>query len=175
MARLPSFAIREAIFADAEAIASIYRPYVEETAISFEVDAPSPAEMAYRIGKLRENGYPFLVAIEKNMVSGYAYASAFRPRAAYDGTVESSVYVSRDRHGEGIGTALLAELIRSCVAAGRRQMIAVISDPGGNRASLALHRSLGFTEVGTFVRVGMKFNREWDVLMLQRELQSSLG
>lgn len=172
MPRSSSIVVREAVSADAEAIASIYRFYVEETAITFEVDAPSPAEIACRMGKLQQSGYPYLVAVERDSVLGYAYASRFRSRAAYDGTVESSVYVRRDRLGEGIGTTLLAELIRLCAEASRRQMIAVISDPEGNRVSVALHRSFGFREVGTFARIGMKLNREWDVLMMQLALPS---
>ena len=111
--------IRQVQKADAAALAEIYRPYVEETAITFEYEAPSVEAFGERIAQITAR-YPYLVAEDAaGRPCGYAYASAFKGRAAYDWSVETSIYVLRGLQGRGIGRALYAEL-EACL---RRQNV----------------------------------------------------
>jgi phosphinothricin acetyltransferase len=162
--------IRGASEADAAAVGAIYGHHVLHSLGTFEEVAPSGAEMAARIASVLKLGLPYLVAEnESGRVLGFAYASAFRPRAAYRYTAEESVYVHPDLVGQGIGKALVAEVIRICEAMGLRQLVAVIGD-SGNAASLGLHRSLGFTEIGTGRAFGHKHGRWVDIVQMQRPL-----
>jgi L-amino acid N-acyltransferase YncA len=160
---------------DADPIAAIYRPHVLNGVTSFELEPPTPDEMAARISKILEHGFPYIVATIGGVLAGYAYASSFRPRDAYASTVENSVYVHPDFQRNGVGRALMQELIRLTVAGGKKAMIAVIADPSNNRASVALHESLGFDHVGIFIGIGEKFGKSWNVLMMQRQLSPAIG
>ena len=104
-------------------------------------------------------------------VCGFAYASPWRPKAAYRHTVEDTVYLSPGCTGRGIGSALLGSLLAGCAAAGARQVIAVIADTGSD-ASAALHRRFGFSQAGLLSGVGRKHGRWIDTLLMQRELES---
>ena len=120
----------------------------------------------------RQLGLPYLAAYLSDRVVGYAYASPFRPRPAYDATVENSVYVDPEFLGRGIGRRLLDELISRCSGAGKRQMLAIIAgDAEESKASIALHRAAGFEQVGALKGVGVKFGREVDDVAMQRGLQ----
>ena len=103
------------------------------------------------------------------VVVGYAGASDFRPRRGYRFCVEDAVYVAADEVGRGVGKQLLGELVVQCEAAGARQMVALVGD-SANAASLALHRGLGFSDVGVMSAVGWKLGRWLDVVVLQRTL-----
>jgi L-amino acid N-acyltransferase YncA len=166
--------IRAATPADSAAIAAIYAPHVLHGTASFETAAPTADEFAQRISSIHELGLPYLVAEVPNQASaeiaGYAYASRFRPRAAYDRTAENSVYVAPHHQRRGIARTLMLHLIDASAAAGIREMVAVIGDPAVNSASVALHRSLSFSEVGLLRSVGEKFGRPIDVLLLQKSL-----
>lgn len=162
--------IREAGPEDAAAIAAIYRPYVEGSTATFEIDPPDAAEIALRIETLKSGGFPWLVAVTGDQVSGYAYAAPFRARAAFRTTVECSVYVSGSAQRQGIGRALLGALIEESEARGFRQMIAVIGDSSMQSASRGLHSSLGFAEAGRLPGVGFKQGRWLDVVLMQRAL-----
>lgn len=120
--------IRPAVAADIPAITAIYRPAVETGTASFELSAPDENEMMKRMLAITAGGYPYLVAERGGDVVGYAYASAYRTRPGYCYSVEDSVYVRDDQRGRGTGRLLLGELVRLTVAAGYRQMIAVIGD-----------------------------------------------
>jgi L-amino acid N-acyltransferase YncA len=113
---------------------------------------------------------PWLVAeIENGIIAGYAYAGPYRSREAYRFTVEDSIYLDPAHVGRGIGSALLAQLIAACEAAGARQMVAVI----GGRAdttSVRLHAKFGFRQVGVLEAVGFKFGRWLDTILMQRAL-----
>jgi phosphinothricin acetyltransferase len=162
--------VRAASGEDSAAIAEIYRPYVAESYISFETDPPDAAEIARRMaggGDL----YPWLAAQdEKGRLLGYAYASPFRPRAAYRFTVETTVYVRESGHGRGIGAALYAPLIETLERQGFTQAIGAISLP--NEASIRLHERFGFRHAGTYRQVGYKLGRWHDVGLWQRPLAS---
>ncbi|TDK43163.1 GNAT family N-acetyltransferase [Antarcticimicrobium luteum] len=156
----------------AEDIAGVHAIYSEAVCngtASFELTPPGPEEMAERWQALRGAGYPYLVALVGGAVAGYAYAGAYRPRPAYRGAVENSVYVRKDCQGKGVGRALLAELIARCEAAGFRQMVAVIGD-SDNHGSIGLHRALGFADVGVLRAVGWKHGRWLDTVLMQLPL-----
>jgi phosphinothricin acetyltransferase len=161
--------IRDFAPADAAACAAIYAPWVAGSTASFELVAPDSAEIARRFGALREVGYPVLVAEIDARVVGYAYAGMFRARPAYRHTVEHSVYVDSAAQGRGIGRGLLQTLIAACASRGFRRMIGVVADPAQAR-SVDFHRALGFVEAGLLRGVGRKFDRDLDILLLQREL-----
>lgn len=153
---------------DAAAIAAIYAHHVRHGSASFDEDAPSETETRAKIRRISGHGWPFLVAEVDGTVAGYAYATQFRDRPAYAFTCENSIYVHCDRAGRGVGRRLLTRLIADAEAGGFRQMIAVIG--GGEPASVALHRSLGFVEAGRMRSVGRKFGRWLDTVYMQRAL-----
>ena len=153
---------------DIARIQRIYTHHVEHGAASFELEPPSAEEMTRRFRAVLEAGYPHLVAELGGDVLGYAYASAYRPRPAYRTTVEDSIYVEAGAEGRGIGRALLARLIDECERRGFRQMMAVIGD--NVPASIALHRSFGFREIGVLKAVGFKHGRWCDSTLMQRAL-----
>ena len=161
--------IRPAKSADAAACAAIYAHHVRHGTATFETEAPSPAEMAARMGKVMDAGSPWLVACDDGgVVIGYAYAAPFHDRPAYRFTCEDSIYIADAARGQGVGTALLAALLSAAEASGFLQMIAVIG--GAEPASAALHARAGFRESGRMRSVGRKHGRWLDTLYMQREL-----
>ncbi len=144
-----------------DAITSIYAYHVLHGTASFETEPPSLDEMRRRRAELLANSFPYLTAEADGDIAGYAYASAYRPRAAYRDTVENSVYVRPDLIGRGIGTLLLRALIAECEARGLRQMVAVVGD-SANVASVRLHEALGFRLVGVLRAVGFKHGKWLD-------------
>ena len=159
--------LRLARASDAAAVADIYRPAVTERATSFELEAPDATEMSRRIAACLERT-PWLVAEEKGRVLGYAYAGPHRTRAAYQWSVEVSAYVDENAHRRGVGRALYEALFRVLVLQGFRNAYAGITLP--NAASDGFHRSLGFTRVGVFRKVGFKLDKWHDVAWLERPL-----
>jgi L-amino acid N-acyltransferase YncA len=150
----PSVVIRLATPADAATLVAIYAPYVEGTAVSFELRPPDAVEMAARIARTTERT-PWLVAELGGVARGYAYAGRFRDRPAYDWSAESGIYVEASARGLGLGRALMASLIAVLRLQGFRTLVAGVTPP--NPASVALHLALGFRRVGTFQGVGHKF------------------
>ena len=157
---------------DAAACAAIYEPFVRETAISFEEDPPSEAEMARRIRDTLVR-YPWLVAELDGALAGYAYASAHRERAAYRWAVDVTVYVDPAHQRRGIGRALYETLFERLAAQGFRMACAGITLP--NPASVALHERVGFEPVGVYRRIGWKFGHWPDVAWYQRSLMPAGG
>jgi L-amino acid N-acyltransferase YncA len=153
-----------------DGIARIYRHFVENTPITFDLVDPDPAYWRQLLGATDpEKGHFFLVAIDDDgTVVGYAYSRKFRDRAAYDTTCETSIYVDPDAQGRGIGKALYGRLIELLEASPLRMAVGGMTEP--NPASAALHESLGFTKVGTFEGVGTKFDKPWDVTWYQRSV-----
>jgi L-amino acid N-acyltransferase YncA len=161
--------IRSAGPADTEPVAAIFAHYVATSVATFEESPPSAANWRRRLDDLGRQGLPFLVAEADGGVRGFAYASPWRPKAAYRHTVEDTVYLSPGHTGRGLGSALLGRLLAGCAAAGARQVIAVIADTGSD-ASAALHRRFGFAEVGRLTGVGRKHGRWIDTVLMQRDL-----
>lgn len=166
--------LREATAEDIAEIHAIYAEAVRTGTASFELTPPTPEEMTARWQALRAAGYPYLVAEIGGAVAGYAYAGAYRPRPAYRGAVEDSVYVSEAYQGRGLGRALMTELIARCEAAGYRQMVAVVGD-SDNQGSIGLHRAMGFADVGVLRSVGWKHGRWLDTVLMQRPLGAGDG
>ena len=160
--------IRDAARADTDALLEIYRPYVLDTAVSFELEPPTAAEFAQRIAGAQSQ-WAWLVAERDGELLGYAYGSAFRSRAAYRWSVETSAYVHAAHRGQGVGRALYERLLALLADKGYCTAYAGIALP--NEASVRLHRALGFRDVGTFRRAGRKFGRWHDVSWWQRELR----
>ena len=163
--------IRLATPSDAAALLAIYAPYVENTAITFEYEVPTIEDFTNRIAKTLEK-YPYLVAEEDGVVLGYAYASTYYARAAYDWAVELSVYVSLDSRGQGVGTKLYDALEYLLDQMGYVHFLACISLP--NEASLTLHRKRGYQQVAHFPKIGYKFNRWHDIVWLQKSLEKDV-
>lgn len=164
--------IRVATAADVRSLQAIYAHHVLHGLGTFETEPPDATEMASRCAAIVDAGFPYLVADDGGRVLGFAYASRFRPRAAYRYTVEDSIYVDARATGRGVGTALLGALVQRCSELGLRQMLAVIGD-SANAASIAVHRRVGFAPVGTMQAVGRKFDRWVDVVIMQRALAPS--
>jgi len=160
--------IRPARSDDAHSIAEIYAFHVKHGTASFDTSPRSAPEVAEKIADCAARGWPFLVADQAGRAVGYAYATQFRDRPAYESTCENSIYIDPTVIGHGVGTRLLAALIDASEQAGFRQMIAVVG--GAEPASVALHRKLGFREAGRMVAVGRKHGRWLDTVYLQLAL-----
>jgi L-amino acid N-acyltransferase YncA len=161
--------IRAATEADIAEMQSIYAYHVLHGTGTFEEEPPSVEEVAERFAKVVAHGWSWLVATDATGVLGYAYYTQFRDRTAYRYCVEDSVYVREDVRGQGVGKALVAQLIEDATGHGMRQMIAVIGD-SENTGSIGVHASLGFQMIGTLRSVGVKFGRWLDVVSMQRQL-----
>jgi len=162
--------VRPARDADLGTVAGILAFYVTSSVATFEEEPPDVRQWHQRLGDLAELTLPFLVAEAGGTVTGYAYASPWRPKSAYRHTVEDSVYLAPGQRGRGLGRLLLESLLTGCGDAGVRQVIAVIADTG-DPASVALHRACGFADAGRLSQVGYKHGRWVDTVLLQRELQ----
>lgn len=162
--------IRDATDRDLAAMATLYGREVETGTATFEREAPSEAEMGNRLAAVRAHALPWLVAGIDGRFAGYAYASPFRPRAAYRYGVEVSIYVEAEARGRGVGRALLGSLVERTRSRGLRHVIAAISDSDTSAASIALHRALGFRDAGVYRQVGWKFDRWLDVTLMQLDL-----
>ena len=149
--------IRLAGAGDADAVRAVYAPVVRETAISFETDPPTAGEMRERIRTTLETR-PWLVAERGDGIAGYAYAGPHRKRAAYRWCVDVSVYVHENHRGRGVGRGLYESLLAVLRRQGFHNAYAGITLP--NPASVGLHESLGFEQVGVYEDVGFK-RGEW--------------
>jgi L-amino acid N-acyltransferase YncA len=152
--------IRPAEQEDAPQIAAIYRPFCENSCISFETEAPDAAEIAARIDRIRRR-LPWLVDETGGMVAGYAYACPHRERAAYRWVVEVTIYMHENFRGQGRGRALYTELFERLRRQGLFKAYAGILVP--NPASQAFHESMGFTPVGIYRKIGYKLGAWRDV------------
>ena len=165
----PALRIEPAAPADARAIASIYAHHVARGTATYDVEPRSVVATAALISEHHAKGWPFLAArAADGDVVGFAYASQFRPRAAYAWACEDSIYVAPSQQGCGIGRTLLGALLTAAEAAGFRTMVAVIG--GGEPASVALHAACGFAHAGRLTGMGWKHGRWLDTVYMQRAL-----
>ncbi|MFN8291093.1 MAG: N-acetyltransferase family protein [Chitinophagaceae bacterium] len=148
--------IRTAIPSDAAELLSIYRPYIENTSITFETETPSLDSFAQRIENYLRF-FPWLVCEVNGRVAGYAYAARHRERTAYQWSVESSVYVHEDYLRAGVAAALYTALFEIMKRQGIRNVYAVINLP--NDRSVAFHEKLGFRYFATYEQVGYKLGK----------------
>jgi L-amino acid N-acyltransferase YncA len=152
---------------DAAACVEIYRPFVIDSAVSFDIVAPTVEAFSDKIAHLSET-HAFLVADDGGRVAGYAYSAPYRERAAYRWSAEVSVYVHPDDRGRGLGRELYDALFELMRRQGMRTAIAGITQP--NPASMALHHSCGFVTVGVFERICYKNDAWRDVAFLALDL-----
>ena len=160
--------IRAATLTDLPALTDIYNHYIAHTAITFDLRPFAVEERRAWFDAHGATGpHRLLVAADDDgRCLGYASSSRWRPKQAYDTTVEASVYCHPEDVGRGLGTALYAALFEALEREDVHTIVAGISLP--NPASLALHERLGFRPVGVFHAVGRKFDGYWDVAWLER-------
>jgi phosphinothricin acetyltransferase len=163
-------AIRPATRADLARITEIYNHYVINTPITFDLKPFTPAEREPWFDEHCDGRrYRLLVAEEGGRVLGYAGTGRFRAKAAYDTTVEATIYCAAEAAGRGIGKMLYRELFDALTGEDINRIVGGITLP--NDASVALHRRFGFTPIGAFSQNGRKFGRYWDVLWMERPLK----
>ena len=151
-------------------IAAIYAAEVETSTATFDLEVPRLEHWERALACVNPTaGHLLIVGLDDDgTVLGYAKSGPFRDRAAYDTTCETSIYVAEHARGNGVGRALYGRLIELLQASEARLAVGGMTEP--NPASAALHESLGFTLVGTFEGVGVKFGEAWDVTWFQRPL-----
>jgi L-amino acid N-acyltransferase YncA len=160
--------LRDFSWSDIPAITEIYRYYVDHTAITFDTEAPGEDAIAEKYAALKKLGHPLIIAERGGKTVGYAYASFYRPRAAYRFTCEDSIYLDPRETGRGLGKILLERLLEDSKAYGFKQMLAVITADTVN--SIGIHEKFGFEKVGYYKQVGYKFDRWHDIVHLQKTL-----
>jgi L-amino acid N-acyltransferase YncA len=165
--------IRLAGAADAAAIAAIYAPFVTDTPVSFEEQAPDAEEMARRIAGDGRGLHPWLVAELGGAVCGYASSAPFRTRPAYRWTVETGVYLSPEARGRGLGQSLMQRMLDLLEAQGFTSVVAGITLP--NAPSVALHEKLGFAPCAHYRETGFKLGEWRTVQVFARDLAPRLN
>ncbi len=165
--------IRLAQPSDATGILAIYAPYIETTSFTFETETPSAEEFAERIRAYLVN-WPWLVCETNGMITGYAYATKYRERTAYQWCTESSVYIHDDFQRSGIARALYTALFEILQRQGFRNIYAVINLP--NEKSVTFHESCGFEYFATYEKVGYKLGKWknvgwWKLLVNQYDME----
>ncbi len=163
--------IRIAEAADAAHLLAIYAPYVEHTAISFEYETPSEEEFRNRIEKTLRS-YPYLVGEAKGTIVGYAYASAFKERKAYQWAVETSIYLKEGEHAKGYGRQLYEALEAYLKMQNVLNLNACIVYP--HPESVAFHERLGYRLIGHFTKCGYKFGKWYDMIWMEKMLGEHL-
>ncbi len=159
--------LRDAVADDVPALLEIYNHYVINTHITFDVVPLTLDERMAWFEKFAESPRNRLVVLEEDgVICGYAHSLPFRPKKAYETTVETTVYVNPDKHGGGRGRALLGHLIEKLGDEDVHSALGGVAQP--NDASNRLHLSLGYRPIGTFGEVGRKFGRYFDVTWYER-------
>lgn len=167
--------IRIASLDDAEELLKIYAPYVEQTAITFEYEVPTPEEFRARMSHVLEK-YPYLAAEEDGELLGYAYVSPFKERPAYDWAVETSIYVKKECRRLGVGRRLYEELERILKLQNILNLEACIACPQGEeddyltRDSIRFHEKMGYRMVGEFRQCGYKFRRWYNMVWMEKQI-----
>lgn len=161
--------IRAAGEADLTGIAAIYGHEARTGIATFDTEPRSLEQWRERLESTKAGDH-LLVATDDETILGYAHSSAYRAKPCYSATRETSIYLTTDAQGQGLGRQLYDDLLGWLVADGIHTVVAAIALP--NPASQALHRACGFEEVGVMRHVGRKFDRWIDVLWLQRVLVS---
>lgn len=160
--------LRLASAADLPAMLEIYRPYVENTTVTFEYETPSPEEFAARFAAVTA-AFPWYAAEFDGRVVGYAYAARAFERAAYQWDADVSIYLAPEVQGKGVGRALYARLEEELYALGYCTLYALIT--AENTASRAFHRAVGYVPRATFPDAGFKNGRWLDVYWYEKSLR----
>lgn len=160
--------IRYAKENDANKLLSIYKEYIN-TAITFEYEAPSRDEFLNRIKNIKKN-YPYLVLEDEDRILGYAYAHEFKERKAYSWSVETTIYLDRNKCAKGYGKKLYTKLLDILKQQGIKTACACVTEINEN--SLNFHKKLGFKEVGRFHNAGYKLGKWYDIIWLEKPLSN---
>lgn len=164
--------IRDVKLEDAGKLLEIYKPYVDDTAITFEYEVPSEEEFKSRITNITKK-YPYFVAELDGEIVGYCYAGAFKTRAAYDWAVETTIYIKKGMRRSGIGRMLYTKLEETLKAQGILNVCACIAYPKVEDEHLTMdsinfHDRLGYTIVGRFHDCGYKFDTWYDMVWMEK-------
>ena len=167
---MPDTRIRAAISQDLPRLTEIYNHYVIHTPITFDLEPFTVADRAAWFNQFSQTGrYRLLVAEQKNIVIGYAGTTRFRAKAAYDTSVEATIYCASEAVGQGIGHALLTALFQAIAQEDIHRIVGGYTMPNAGSASLL--EKFGFHPAGVFHEVGRKFDRYWDVAFAERRLR----
>ena len=171
---MSEYIIREVRITDAKRLVEIYAPYILETAVSFEYHVPTVEEFENRIREYTKK-YPYLVCEKDGQVLGYAYASAYSTREAYDWTAMTSIYIDKDCRRQGVGAMLYRELEKRLKVKGIVNLLAGIAyieeeDEYLTNDSLKFHTKEGYVKVAHMKAVGKKFDRWYDLIWMQKVL-----
>lgn len=169
---MENFIIRLASQTDVSALLDIYTPYVLQTAITFEYDVPTKEEFARRMEQIQKQ-YPYLVAVADGKIVGYAYASVFKSRRAYDWAVETSIYVKKGEHAKGYGRKLytaLEEILKRQQVQNVNACITYTEQENQylTNGSMTFHSRLGYQFVGRFHKCGYKFGQWFDMIWMEK-------
>lgn len=164
---MPELRVRPAIRDDLPRLTEIYNHYVVNTPITFDIETYTVERRESWFSQFAERGrYRLMVAEENGLVLGYAGSTRFRPKAAYDTTVETTIYCAQETTGKGVGSLLYGALFEALKDEDVHRIVGGYTLP--NPASAGLHRRFGFKPIGIFTQVGRKFGRYWDVSWNER-------
>jgi phosphinothricin acetyltransferase len=165
-----SVTVRDAVAEDLPVIAAIYTHYTLRTTTTFNIEVRTPREWRERFDEHIVNGpYLLMVAEHEGVVVGYVETQRFRPKPAYDRSIEISIYVAPDQQGKGVGSALFDRLFHRLGTDERfHRAFSIIALP--NESSIALHERFGFVHRGTLSEAGFKFGQYLDVAYYERSL-----
>ena len=167
---MSDISIRPAVRSDLPRVTEIYNYYVTNTPVTFDMEPYTVERRATWFDQFAPTGrYRLVVAEENGMVIGYAGTMRFRPKAAYETTVETTIYCAQDAIGKRIGSLLYAALFNAIKNEDINRLVAGYTLP--NDASAALHARCGFKPVGIYTEVGRKFGSYWDVAWTERPLK----
>jgi phosphinothricin acetyltransferase len=160
--------IRIASTKDTASILEIYEPFITDTSITFEFDVPTESDFKERISNIQKK-YPWIVCEIDGNIAGYAYASSYNERAAYDWSVDLSIYINPSYQKKKIGKSLYYALLEILKLQGFCNAVSLVTVPNEN--SEKLHKSFGFKEIGVFENIGFKFEEWKDVRWLGLKIQ----
>jgi phosphinothricin acetyltransferase len=164
---MPEVRVRPAVRADLARLTEIYNHYVVNTPITFDIETYTVERRESWFNQFSERGrHRLMVAEENGLVLGYAGTMGFRPKAAYDTTVELTIYCAQEAMGKRVGSRLYSALFEAMETEDINRYVAGYTLP--NAASAALHERFGFKPVGIYTEVGRKFGRYWDVAWMER-------
>jgi len=165
----PSPIFRHATHDDLPRLNEIYNHYILHTPITFDVEPKTLSQRAEWLAQFSTTGrHQCFVATENNVLQGWACSGPYRPKAAYQTSVEFSVYLAPEAQGRGLGRTLYGTLLSALANEDVHRALAGVTQP--NDASMALHRRVGFETVGLYTEVGRKFDRYWDVVWMELKL-----
>lgn len=163
--------LRNAVISDVPDILDIYRPYILDTAITFEYDVPTPAEFQARFLDITKD-FPWLVWEEDGQILGYAYGSRAFTRAAYQWDADLSIYLRQDCRSRGIGRLLYTALEDRLREQGYYVLYALVTS--ANEASMGFHRALGYRETARFEKTGFKFGQWYDIIWYEKRIREGV-